>query len=614
MVTITMESRAPVTAGDVGDRNQSNGGGLMPIRSLLNSRSPKLALLTVLVAGGFLGSTMLSSAEVAGSAAPPSVPTSNQTEAKTNGTPSVSALLGSDLSNLPELGSNFASFSLDNGMQVVVIPDHRAPVVTHMVWYKVGAADEEPGKSGIAHFLEHLMFKGTPAHPDGEFSKIVASIGGQENAFTSQDYTAYFQRVAKQHLRLMMELEADRMINLELRKEQVEPELQVILEERASRIDNNPAAQLGEALGAALYRNHPYGIPIIGWEHEMKGLNREIALDFYKKFYTPNNAILIVAGDVTPDAVKALAKETYGKIAKRADIAPRIRVSEPPQRTARTVTLRHERVREPSVRRSYMTPSETSAAPGEAEALDILGYILGSGTNSRLYQSLVIKQKVATSAGAFYMSGGLDDTSFLFYGSPAEGKNVEDVLDAIKGEIAKLIADGVTDEEMQRAKRSMLADGFFAQDNQATLARIVGTNLTSGSTLERIKSWPQRLAGATADQVVTAAKTYFQEHRSVTGYLLPPEAEKMVKASDADAKAAQPMEAKSDAGAVSDTKADPALDPVQDKDAVTLPGPKARKMSMPKHAPKDSSKVPAPQSRPQGHPKPKPSQKTEIKG
>lgn len=495
---------------------------------------------------------------------------------------SVVQALGTTLADLPEFGNNFSSFMLDNGMQVVVIPDHRAPVVTHMVWYKVGAADEKLGQSGIAHFLEHLMFKGTKSHPDGEFSKIVASIGGEENAFTSYDYTAYFQRVAKQHLKMMMELEADRMSNLELRDDQVKTELQVILEERASRIDNDPGAQLSEALSAAIYRNHPYGIPVIGWEHEMEQLNRQTAIDFYNLYYTPNNAILVVAGDVTEEEVKSLAQTTYGKVARRAEPEARIRPQEPPQRTARTVTMRHERVTQPSVRRAYMTPSDLTAAPGESEALDLLAYILGSGTNSRLYQNLVVNQKIATSAGAYYQSGGIDDTTMMFYGQPAQGKTVDDVLDGIKLEISKVIKDGVSDEDVARAKRSLLAQTFYAQDNQASLARIVGTNLSTGYGLDKIKSWPERLAKVTADQIVDVAQKYLQEHRSVTGYLLPPAA-----ANDNEAAATS-----SDAPNGADQIATP----------------QAREMSQPKSAPRDSQKVPAPKSRPQGHPKPKPAE------
>ena len=476
-------------------------------------------------------------------------------------------LLGSSLADLPDFGSTFGSFNLDNGLEVVVIPDHRAPVVTHMIWYKVGAADEKPGQSGIAHFLEHLMFKGTTNHPDGEFSKIIAEIGGEENAFTSFDYTAYFQRVAKQHLPLMMALEADRMANLTLRDDQVEPELQVILEERVTRVDNNPSAQLGEAVSAALYRNHPYGIPIIGWEHEMAQLDRQTALDFYDLYYTPNNAVLVIAGDVTIDEVRKLADETYGKVARRAEPGNRVRPSEPPQRTARELTLRHERVRQPSVRRNYLTPSDVTAPDGESVALDLLGYILGSGTNSRLYRSLVVDQRIATSAGAFYQSGGLDDTSMVFWGSPAGDHSLEDVLSAIKTEIDRLISDGVSEEEVMRAKRALLSESFYAQDNQATLARIVGTNLTSGSTLERIKSWPKRLMMVTPEAVREVAEKYLEEHRSVTGYLLPPEAKQKAKAP-----ATPPLPT---ARAVDIPKAAP-------KASITVPNPKSPPVSLPK--------------------------------
>ena len=488
---------------------------------------------------------------------------------------SVSQLLGASLADLPQFGKNFGSFTLANGLQVVVIPDHRAPVVTHMIWYKVGGADEKRGQSGIAHFLEHLMFKGTPSHPDGEFSKIVASIGGEENAFTTHDYTAYFQRVAKQHLGLMMELESDRMANLELREDQVLPERKVILEERAMRVDNNPSAQLDEALSAALYRNHPYGVPVIGWEHEMEQLNRQMAINFYNLYYTPNNAVLVVAGDVTEEEVRALAEKTYGKVERRAEPGKRIRAKEPPQLTARSLILRSERVRQPSVRRSYMTPSDTTAQNGEGVALDLLGYILGSGTNSRLYQSLVVKKGIASSAGAYYQSSGLDDTRILFYGAPTPGHTVDEVLDAIKKEINLVIKDGVTNDEVTRAKRSMLSQAIYAQDNQAALARIVGSNLTSGATLEQIKQWPEQISKVTPEDVVGVARTYLQEHRSVTGYLLPPE---------------DPAEQA--------TSADP--------NTSAQPMPKAKAMGKPKEAPRVSLKVPNPKARPVVHPKPKP--------
>src|SRR5258707_6015066 len=226
-------------------------------------------------------------------------------------------------------GPKVTHFTLANGLEVVAIPDHRAPVITHMLWYKVGSADETPGKSGLAHFLEHLMFNGTAKNPAGRFSQVVATIGGQENAFTASDYTGYFQRVPRDQLQSMMEFEADRMTGLILKDENVLPELNVVLEEQNMRVANNPAARLGEQMEAALYLNHPYGRPVIGWRHEIEQLDREGALEVYRRFYSPNNAILVVAGGVTPEEIRTLAQETYGKVPPVPDIKPRVQPQQP---------------------------------------------------------------------------------------------------------------------------------------------------------------------------------------------------------------------------------------------------------------------------------------------
>src|SRR5262245_4337958 len=315
-------------------------------------------------------------------------------------------------------GPDISDFKLANGLEVVVIPDHRTPVVTHMVWYRVGGADETPGKSGLAHFLEHLMFKGTSKNPQGLFSQTVATVGGQENAFTSSDYTGYFQRVPREQLRAMMEFESDRMTGLTLSEDEVKPELQVVLEEQNMRVANNPAARLDEQMDAVLYLNHPYGRPWIGWRQELEKLTREDALAFYKRFYTPNNAILIVAGDVTAAEVKKLAEETYGKVPRITEIGPRVRPQEPVQEAPRTVTLADPRVTQPSLQRQYLAPSSTTAKGGEAEALEVLSHILGRGENSRLYRALVVDKGIAVSAGTSYDSTALDPTRFTVYGSP----------------------------------------------------------------------------------------------------------------------------------------------------------------------------------------------------
>src|SRR3982075_3701096 len=274
-----------------------------------------------------------------------------------------------------------ASFTLANGMQVVVIPDHRTPVVTQMIWYKVGSADETPGKSGLAHFLEHLMFKGTSKHPVGEFSQTVVRIGGNENAFTSTDYTGYFQRVPREQLAKMMEFEADRMTGLILKDENVLPERDVVLEEFNMRVANNPDARLTEQIMAALYLNHPYGRPVIGWRQEIEKLDREDALAFYRRFYAPNNAIVVIAGDVEVKDVRPLVERTFGEVAAQPAIpAKRLRPQEPVPAAPRTVTLADPRVEQSSVKRYYLVPSAATAAAGESPALDVLAQLMGGGS------------------------------------------------------------------------------------------------------------------------------------------------------------------------------------------------------------------------------------------
>jgi zinc protease len=423
--------------------------------------------------------------------------------------------------DVPLIAPNAVHFTLDNGLEVVAIPDRRAPVVTHMQWYKVGSADEAPGESGIAHFLEHLMFKGTRDHPEGEFSRIIASIGGQENAFTSYDYTGYYQRVAREHLGEMMRLEADRMVNLVLTEEQVATERDVVVEERKSRVENDPGSLLHEAMNATLYRNHPYGRPVIGWMHEIHELDRETALAFYNRYYAPNNAILVVAGDVSPEEVRELAEATYGQIPNKPERVQAARPAEPPQVGPRTVTVRDEKVREPVVQRAYLVPSNRTGDPGEAEALNVLADILGRGPTSRFYDRLVRNDGPATQAGAYYQSNGLDDTRFVIYGVPKEGVDLRQLEAEMDRVMAELIRDGVTEEELQRAKGSVIAQAIYSQDSQQTLARIVGTSLVVGHTLEEVQTWPQRIQEVTAEDVQAVARRYLDEHRSVTGYLEP---------------------------------------------------------------------------------------------
>jgi zinc protease len=411
-------------------------------------------------------------------------------------------------------------FKLDNGLEVVVIPDHRAPVVTHMIWYKVGAADETPGKSGLAHFLEHLMFKGTEKNPGGTFSQDVAEIGGQENAFTTSDYTGFFQRVPREHLREMMALEADRITGLVLTDEVVKPELNVVLEEQNMRVANNPVGRLGEQMDAALYLNHPYGRPAIGWRHEIEKLGRDDALAFYRRFYTPNNAVVIVVGDVSAEQVKADAEATYGKVAQRADNNPRQHPMEPVQEAPRTVTLADSRVEQPSVTRNYLVPSETTAKPGESEALDVLAGVIGSGSNSRLYRTLVVDKGIALNAGASYASTALDYAKLGVYGVPKPGVTLRQVEDGIDAVLADVVEHGVTADEVDSAKNRLIAEAVYAQDNQAALARWYGAAIACGETVDMVQAWPDHIRAVTPEAVQAVARQWLDRRRSVTGYLV----------------------------------------------------------------------------------------------
>ncbi len=417
-------------------------------------------------------------------------------------------------------GPIVTSARLGNGLDIVVVPDHRAPVVTHMVWYRNGSADDPVGKSGIAHFLEHLMFKGTKDHPAGEFSELIAGLGGQENAFTSTDFTAYFQRVAKEHLHVCMEYEADRMSNLVLTDEVVAPEREVVLEERRMRTDSDPADLLNEAVQAALFTRHPYGSPVIGWQSDIEGLGRTDALAYYDRFYTPENAILVVAGDVEPPAVIDLAHAVYGRIPGRGEAPKRVRVREPDVRAHRLVTLADPKVEQPSYQTVFLVPSYRTAAPGEAEALEVLAHHLGGGQASRLFKTLVIDKRIAVSAGAYYAGTALDDTRLYAYAMPAPGVSLETLDTEIARLIGEVAAHGIEEADLARAKTRLIADAIYAQDSQVALAQWYGASLATGISLADIAAWPERIEAVNAADVVKAAHR-LDPRRSVTGFLLP---------------------------------------------------------------------------------------------
>ena len=417
------------------------------------------------------------------------------------------------------------SFRLENGLDVVVIEDHRAPVVTHMVWYRAGSADEAPGVSGIAHFLEHLMFKGTDDLGPGEFSTIVEAQGGNDNAFTSWDYTGYFQRVAADRLDLMMTMEADRMRDLVLAEADVLTERDVILEERNERTDSDPGALFGEQMRAAQFLNLRYGIPIIGWRHEMETLSRDDALAWYSRYYAPNNAVLVVAGDVTPDAVRALAETHYGPLAPTVDLPPRTRPSEPPQLAERRMTFADARVSEPYLMRSYLAPERNPGNQKKAAALSILAELLGgSGTTSVLARALQFDTKTAVYASAFYDGTSLDAATFGFALVPLPGVSLADAEVAMDGVIAKFMADGVDPAAFARIKTQIRAANIYARDDVDGLARTYGEALAIGLSVGDVQTWPDVLAAVTVDDVMAAANEVFDKRRAVTGFLVKEEA------------------------------------------------------------------------------------------
>ena len=422
----------------------------------------------------------------------------------------------------PASAQRFAaeSSTLDNGLQVVVVPNHRIPAVVQMVWYKVGAADDPLGKSGVAHFLEHLMFKGTAAVPPGEFAASIARNGGRDNAFTTQDYTAFHETIARDRLDLVMRLEADRMTGLVLDDKVVLPERDVVLEERRMRIDNEPATLLGELLRAALYLHHPYRNPTIGWPHEIRLLGTADALASYRKWYAPNNAILVIAGDVDLAEARPLAEQYFAAIPSQA-LPVRARVQEPPHHAAARLEMKSARAAQPQWNRSYLAPSYRAGETTQAYPLQVLAEILGGGAGSRLHKTLVLDRSLALSAGAHYSPSTIDLTAFGLYATPKPGVSVSDLEAAIDGELRRLVRDGVESDEVRRAKERMQAASVYARDSLSGPANIIGAGLAIGQSLDEVEAWPDRIGQVTSAEVDAAARAVLVERNSATGVLLP---------------------------------------------------------------------------------------------
>ena len=414
------------------------------------------------------------------------------------------------------------TFTLENGMDVVVVEDHRAPVVQHMVWYKAGSADEPVGSSGVAHFLEHLLFKATDTLADGELSSTVAANGGRDNAFTSYDYTAYFQRVAADRLELMMRMESDRMRNIRFTEENVATERRVIIEERNQRTENNPRALFGEQMNAAQYLNHRYGVPIIGWMHEMESLDKEDALGFYNTYYYPNNAILVVSGDVDPEEVKRLAEQYYGAIPANPNLPERVRSAEPPQNAERRIIFRDPRVAQEYVSRSYLAPERDPGDQEAAAALTLLAEVLGGGQTSYMTEKLQFEEQKAVWSGAFYRGTSLDDTTFDVVIVPVPGLELEEAEEAMDAVLAQFLIDGVDEEQLDRIKYQLRASQIYQRDNVDGIARRYGAAMAVGLSVEDIQAWPEILQAVTPEDIMEAARSVFDRDASVTGWLTRP--------------------------------------------------------------------------------------------
>ncbi|MFT4011988.1 MAG: pitrilysin family protein [Paracoccus sp. (in: a-proteobacteria)] len=420
-----------------------------------------------------------------------------------------------------EMPQGVSHFTLPNGLEAVVIQDHRAPVVVQMVWYKIGSADEQPGKSGIAHYLEHLMFKGTDKLGPGELSKTVTANGGADNAFTSYDYTAYFQRIAADRLPLVMEMESDRMQNLRIGEDDWLAERQVVLEERSQRIDSDPGAQFAEERSAVQYYNHPYGRPVIGWRQEMEGLTRDDAIAWYDAHYAPNDAVLVIAGDVTAEKARELAEKYYGPIPAKPDSTRRPRPQEPIQRSPRRIERTDPRVAQPVMIRTVLAPERNPGDQKGAAALSVLAELLGgSAQTSVLARDLVLPGK-ALYVNAGYDGLSVDPTTFALSMVPGPGVPNAEAEAALDGALHKFLADGPDPAQLERVKTQIRADRIYAQDSAHGRAYDYGQGLAVGLSVQDVNDWPDILAQVGVEDIRAAAKLVLENPATVTGWLLP---------------------------------------------------------------------------------------------
>ena len=420
----------------------------------------------------------------------------------------------------PAKSAKTFQFVLQNGLQVVVVPDRRAPVVTQMLWFKVGAVDDPPGISGLAHFFEHMMFRGTRSLPGDGFSQTIARNGGDDNAFTTQDYTVFHEQIAKDRLRLVMHLEADRMANLDLSDSAVGTERDVVLAERRTRVDNDPEALTQEQAEAALYLSHPYGRPVIGWPDEIRHIGRVEADDFYRHHYAPNNAILIVSGDVTVDDVRAGAEAEYGPLPSR-ELGVRADYAQPPRLGETRLVIARKDAKVPMFLRLYRVHSYADAAPGRAEALEVLARLLGGDATSALYRRLVVERRLATDVSAYYNGYTRDTGEFGFVAHPRPGVSLEVLERALDEVIAPYLRRAPSKAELARAKTQLVAGVTFRRDSQFEMASAYGRALAIGLTVFDVQQWPARIQAVAREDVRKAAVASLVKKESVTATLMP---------------------------------------------------------------------------------------------
>ncbi len=410
--------------------------------------------------------------------------------------------------------------TLGNGLKVIVKEDHRAPVLVQQIWYRAGSMDEKTGTTGVAHVLEHMMFKGTKAVPAGEFSKQIAAAGGRENAFTNYDYTAYFQQLHKSKLPLAMKLESDRMQNLQLTPAEFGKEIKVVMEERRMRTDDEPHSLMEEKLMAAAYEEHPYQHPVIGWMSDLEVMTAIDAQNWYKTWYAPNNAVLVIAGDVQANEVFALAQRYYGKIPAHK-LPPRRNYVEPVQEGIKRITVKAP-AQLPYLIMSYHAPTVRDAEKDSLPyALEILAGILDGNESARLNKSLVREQQIASEVGAGYDSTARGPSMFTLEGTPSEGKTVADLETALREQITKLAREGVSPEELQRVKAQVTANEVYKRDSVFYQAMQIGQMESIGLSHKAIPVMLAKIQEVTAQQVQNAAKEIFNDDHLTVAVLDP---------------------------------------------------------------------------------------------